>query len=177
MSKATRNRQQSARERIAAQQAAARRAGVRKRMLIAGGSIVAVLAVVVAFIIIEISKGQPAGPASAVTGTALPASVIRDVTTVPASTLNTVGAGSAPATFRTPVTSISTDTFPDTATLTFYKSSYSSKYLTFTAVENEKIDHSPLQDTTPRQQAVWAKYQPAPPPAAIRSSTSATSTC
>ena len=40
MSKATRNRQQSARERIAAQQAAARRAEVRKRMFIAGGSIV-----------------------------------------------------------------------------------------------------------------------------------------
>jgi thiol-disulfide isomerase/thioredoxin len=210
MSKATRNRQQSARERIAAQQAAARRAEVRKRMLIAGGSIVAVLAVVVAFIVIKLSAGKPTAPASGVTGTALPASVIRDVTTVPASTLNTVGAGSVPATFQNPVTSISgppltqdgkpemlyigaefcpfcaamrwsmavalsrfgtlsplhgihssgTDTFPNTATLTFYKSSYSSKYLTFTAVENEKIDHSPLQSTTPQQQAVWDKYQP-----------------
>ena len=210
MSKATRNRQQPARERIAAQQAAARQAEVRKRMLITGASIVVVLAVVVAFVVIRLSAGTSAAPAGPNTGTALPASVIRDVTTVPASTLNTVGAGSVPATVQTPVTNISgppltaagkpemlyigaeycpfcaamrwsmavalsrfgtlsplrgihssgTDSYPNTATLTFYKSSYSSKYLTFTPVENETIDHSPLQATTSAQQAVWAKYEP-----------------
>jgi thiol-disulfide isomerase/thioredoxin len=210
MSKATQNRQQSARERIVAQQAAARRAEVRKRLLIAGGSIVAVLAVVVAFVVIKLSAGKPAAPAGANTGTALPASVIRDVTTVPASTLNTVGAGSVPSTIQTPVTNISgpplilngkpemlyigaefcpfcaamrwsmavalsrfgtlsplhgihssgTDSYPNTATLTFYKSSYQSKYLTFTPVENETVDRTPLQDTTSGQQAIWAKYEP-----------------
>jgi hypothetical protein len=210
MSKATRNRQQSARERIAAQQAAASRAEARKRMLIAGGSIVVVLAVVVAFIVIKLSTGQSAAPSGTVTGTALPASVIRDVTTVPASTLNAVGAGSVPSATQTPVTNISgppltqngkpemlyigaeycpfcaamrwsmavalsrfgtlsplrgfhsssTDSYPNTATLTFYKSSYSSKYLTFTPVENETIDRTPLQNTTPGQQAIWDKYEP-----------------
>jgi thiol-disulfide isomerase/thioredoxin len=210
MSKAQRNRQQTARERIAAQQAVARRAEVRRRMLLAGGSIVVVLAVVVAFIVIKLNSGKPATttPASSVTGTALPASVIKDVTGVSASTLNAVGAGSVPAFISAPVTALKgspltqngkpemlyigaefcpfcaamrwsmavalsrfgtlsplhgihssgTDSYPNTATLTFYKSSYQSKYLVFTPVENEKIDHSPLQSTTAAQQQIWNKY-------------------
>ena len=48
--------------------------------------------------------------------------------------------------------------YPDTATLTFYKSAYTSRYLTFTPVENEKVDHSPLQATTAQQQAIWSRY-------------------
>jgi Domain of unknown function (DUF929) len=56
--------------------------------------------------------------------------------------------------------SSSSDSFPNTATLTFYKSSYSSKYLVFTPVENENVDHGPLQDTTRAQQAIWDKYNP-----------------
>jgi hypothetical protein len=48
--------------------------------------------------------------------------------------------------------------FPNTATLTFYQSRYNSGYLAFTPVENEKVDHSPLQPTTAQQQALWDRY-------------------
>jgi thiol-disulfide isomerase/thioredoxin len=47
-------------------------------------------------------------------------------------------------------------------TLTFYKSSYTSKYLVFTPVEMEKIDRTPLQNPTSAQNALSAKYD-APP--------------
>ena len=63
--------------------------------------------------------------------------------------------------FTTPLRGIhssSTDVDPSTATLTFYKAGYTSKYLTFTPVENEKVNHSLLQATTPQQQAIWDKY-------------------
>jgi thiol-disulfide isomerase/thioredoxin len=56
--------------------------------------------------------------------------------------------------------SSSTDTDPNTPTLTFYKTSYTSKYLTFVPVENETITHAPLQNTTAAQSAIWAKYEP-----------------
>jgi hypothetical protein len=54
--------------------------------------------------------------------------------------------------------SSSTDVYPNTATLTFYRQKYTSSYLTFTPVENETIAETPLQATTSGQQAVWAKY-------------------
>jgi thiol-disulfide isomerase/thioredoxin len=56
--------------------------------------------------------------------------------------------------------SSSTDTDPSTPTLTFYKSSYTSKYLTFVPVENETISHAQLQPTTTAQQSIWQKYSP-----------------
>jgi thiol-disulfide isomerase/thioredoxin len=217
MSKATRIRQQNAREKIKAQQAAARRAEVRKRTLIVAGSIVVVLAIVVAFVAIGLNhNNSPSSSASgSTTGTVLPASVHQDITTVPASALDKVGVGSVPAymaaseggqppidaisnkaltsngkpemlyigaefcpycaamrwsmavalsrfgSFTTPLRGIhssSTDTDPNTPTLTFYKSSYSSPYLTFTPVENETISKTPLQNTTAAQQALWEKY-------------------
>ena len=217
MSKATRIRQQNAREKIKAQQAAARRAEVRKRTLIVAGSIVVVLAIVVAFVAIGLNhNNKPSGgSASSTTGTVLPASVHKDITTVPASALDKVGVGSVPSfmasgeggqppitaisdkalssngkpemlyigaeycpycaamrwsmavalsrfgTFTTPLHGIhssSTDTDPNTPTLTFYQSSYSSPYLTFTPVENETISKTPLQNTTAAQQALWQKY-------------------
>ena len=55
-----------------------------------------------------------------------------------------------------------TDTDPNTATLTFYKSGYTSNYLKFAAVENETISHAPLQNPTAAQAALWAKYEPDP---------------
>ena len=64
-------------------------------------------------------------------------------------------------TYTTPLRGIhssSTDVDPSTATLTFYKAGYTSKYLSFTPVENEKVDRSLLQATTPEQQAIWDKY-------------------
>jgi hypothetical protein len=54
--------------------------------------------------------------------------------------------------------SSSTDVYPNTATLTFYKQRYSSPYLTFTPVENQTVSKQPLQPVTKEQQAVWAKY-------------------
>ncbi|MDX6334002.1 MAG: hypothetical protein QOG05_1342, partial [Streptosporangiaceae bacterium] len=48
--------------------------------------------------------------------------------------------------------------FLNTATLTFDQSRYNSGYLAFTPVENEKVDHSPLQPTTAQQQALWDRY-------------------
>jgi len=217
MSKATRIRQQNAREKIKAQQAAARRAEVRKRTLIVAGSIVVVLAIVVAFVAIGLNhNNKPSGgSASSTTGTVLPASVHKDITTVPASALDKVGVGSVPSfmasgeggqppitaisdkaltsngkpemlyigaeycpycaamrwsmavalsrfgTFTTPLHGIhssSTDTDPNTPTLTFYKSSYSSPYLAFTPVENETISKTLLQQPTAEQQALWQKY-------------------
>ena len=221
MGKATRIRQQNAREKIAAQRAAARRAEVRRRVLITSCSVVVVLAIVLAFVLIKVTgNNNSSGSSSAgVTGTVLPASVAKNVTSVPASTLNTVGVGSVPAYmtadeggsppigkvsgspltsggnpemlfigaefcpycgaerwamavalsrfghFTTPLRgyhSSPTDTDPNTPTLTFYKSSYTSPYLAFTAVENENIDRGPLQNTTAAQQAVWTKYDPPP---------------
>jgi hypothetical protein len=96
MGKASRTKVDSSRrEKIAAQRAAARRADQRRRILIAGGSILAVIVIVVVFIVVKASSSPstaktaaPNGP----TGAAL-ASVVAKVTSVPASTLNTVGAG------------------------------------------------------------------------------------
>jgi Domain of unknown function (DUF929) len=213
MGKAQRNRQQTARERIAAQQAAARRAENRRRGFIAGGAIVVVIVVVVVLILFKLNQGSGSpGKAAAggVNGTPLPAAVAANVTTVPASALNTVGTGSVLSFASKPVTAItgsaltsagkpqmlyigaefcpycaamrwsmavalsrfgtlsplhgiyssSSDTDPHTATLTFYKSTYSSSYLTFTPVENETVTHAALQNTTKQQQALWAHYEP-----------------
>jgi thiol-disulfide isomerase/thioredoxin len=63
--------------------------------------------------------------------------------------------------FTTPLRGIhssATDVYPNTATLTFYKTSYSSRYLAFTPVENENVNHAPLQPATREQQAIWNKY-------------------
>ena len=209
---ARRNRQQSVRERIAAQQAAARRAEAQRRLLIAGGAIVVVVAIVLTFVLIKLNSGSSgtSGASGSVTGTALPASVHRDVTSVPASTLNTIGEGTVLSYNPQPVSAISgaaltsqgkpemlyigaefcpycaalrwsmavalsrfgtlsplrgihsspTDVFPNTATLTFYKSTYTSKYLVFTPVENETVNREPLQQTTAEQEKIWATYEP-----------------
>jgi hypothetical protein len=95
MGKASRTKVDSSRrEKIAAQRAAARRAEQRRRILIASGSIVAVLAIVVAFVVIKLNtkNSGTAGP-NGPTGAAL-ASVVSGVTSVPASTLDKVGSGS-----------------------------------------------------------------------------------
>ena len=89
------------RERLAAKRAAEQRAQVRKRRLwLAGGSIVAVIAVVVAFVLAS-SNGGSSGSTSgstapAPTGSALTA-VIGQLTSVPAATLDQVGAGTTAA--------------------------------------------------------------------------------
>src|SRR5579859_1815731 len=54
--------------------------------------------------------------------------------------------------------SSSTDIYPNTPTLTFYRQRYSSPYLTFTPVENENGARKLLQKTTKSQLALWTKY-------------------
>jgi len=212
MSKATRIRQQNARQKIAAQREAERRAEQRRRLFITGGSVLAVIVIVVAFIVIRsLNAPSPAATAKSAARTPLPASVSSAVSGVPASTLNAVGAGSVPQVVEQPVTAVSgpplisngkpemlyigaeycpycaamrwsmavalsrfgtlstpwhgihsssSDVFPHTATLTFYKTGYTSKYLTFTPVENLTVTKAPLQNPTAAQNAIWAKYEP-----------------
>ena len=211
MSKATRIRRETARERIAAQRAAQRRAEIRNRVLITSGAILAVVVIVVVFVVVKASKSpaSSSGSATSATGVALPASVIKDATTVPAATLNAVGAGkayaksvsavSAPAltsggkpsvlyigaeycpycaterwamvaalsrfgTFSglRGIKSSATDAYPNTPTLTFYKSSYNSKYLTFSTVEEQTVSKATLQNPTSEQQALITKYDSPP---------------
>ena len=96
MGKASRTKQApDRRARVAAQREAARRAEQRKRIYIAGGSILAVIVVVLAIVLVKVnSGGGTAGSASnGPTGTAL-TSLTNQVTGVPASVTNQVGAGS-----------------------------------------------------------------------------------
>jgi hypothetical protein len=58
--------------------------------------------------------------------------------------------------------SSSSDVYPSTATLTFYKSGYHSPYLAFTPVETLTVSKAQLQNPTQAQNAVWAKYEPDP---------------
>jgi hypothetical protein len=82
------------RQQMAARRAAARRAQVRNRMLLAGGAIIAVVAVALALVLVKVnSKPAASPPADGPAGAAL-ASVVKDLTSVPASVLDTVGAGS-----------------------------------------------------------------------------------
>jgi hypothetical protein len=96
MGKATRLKQQSAREKIAAQRAAEKRAERRRTVLLTGGSTIAVIAVVLVLVLVKILGGS-SGSGGPVTGAALPASVAAEVTHVPPSTLASVGGGTIPA--------------------------------------------------------------------------------
>ena len=212
MGKASRIKQQSAREKIAAQRAAAQRLERRNRILITGGSTLLVLVIVLAFVFIKLAQNNSSSSGSTGGRTALPASVVSDVTNVPASTLDKVGKGAAApsptllgsgsgtvltsagkpqmlyigaefcpycaakrwsmaialsrfGSFTTPLQGIHsspTDTDPNTATLTFYKTGYNSKYLNFTPVENLTVSHALLQNPSKAQNAIWAKYEPNP---------------
>ena len=52
------------------------------------------------------------------------------------------------------------DVYPNTATLTFYRATYTSKYLVFTPIENETVNKATLVTPTAAQQAIWNKYDP-----------------
>jgi thiol-disulfide isomerase/thioredoxin len=92
MGKASRTKQSSSRQqRIAAQRAAARRAEQRRRLLLGGGAVLAVLIIVVVFIVVKATSNSSSGSStSGLTGTSL-SSTIAKVTSVPASTLESVG--------------------------------------------------------------------------------------
>ena len=213
MGRASRSNQDgSRRERIAAQRAAEHRAQIRNRVLLASGAVVVVIAIVVAFIVFKGSStsSTSSGPSNGPTGTAL-SQVVAETTSVPASTLAAVGAGSVtvpPKAVTGPaltsggkpetlyigaeycpfcaferwgmvvalsrfgtfsglhtVHSSSTDVYPNTPTFTFHGSSYTSKYVTFTAVEEttnvrQGNGYTPLQQPTAAQQALLNKYDP-----------------
>ncbi len=90
----------SRKEKIAAQRAAERRGEQRKRILIAAGSILVVIAVVVAFIVFKAnSKPSTSTGAAGPTGSSLSA-VVSTVTSVPASTLDAVGNGGSAVTAK-----------------------------------------------------------------------------
>ncbi len=214
MGKATRVKRENARERIAAQRAAQRKREMRNRMLWTGGAILGVIVIVVAFVLVKTTQSptptNTAGADSA-TGTALPASVVKDITTVPPSTLTSVGTGTADPKSITTVASAkaltsggkpqvlyigaeycpycaterwamavalsrfgtfsglhgihssSSDVYPSTPTLTFYKSTYTSKYLTFTPVETqtEKEGTALQKPTAAAERAAGQVRQPA----------------
>ncbi len=214
MGKATRVKRENARERIAAQRAAQHKREMRNRMLWTGGSILGVIIIVVAFIVIKTTQSPASANnsnSSSPTGTALPASVIKDVTGVPASTLAAVAAGTADTKSVTTVSSAKPltaggkpevlyigaqycpycaaerwalvtalsrfgtfhgltgihsaggqEVYPHTATLNFYKSGYTSKYLTFTPVEQETVAEKPLEKLTSAQTALITKYDSPP---------------
>jgi thiol-disulfide isomerase/thioredoxin len=95
MGKASRTKRDgSARERIAAQRAAAKRVETRNRVLLASGAVVVVIAIVVAFVLVKANGNSksPGASSNGPTGAALTA-VVNKTTSVPASTLETVGAG------------------------------------------------------------------------------------
>jgi hypothetical protein len=97
MGKASRTKTDiSRRERIAAARAAERRRQQQQRLLIAGGCIVAVIVIVLGFVVWKNATSNPnnlaGGVSNGPTGTAL-ATVVNEVTGVPASTLDAVGAG------------------------------------------------------------------------------------
>jgi hypothetical protein len=225
MGKASRTKVESTRrEKIAAQRAAERRSEQRRRILMASGAIVVVLAIVLVFVVVKLnskpSASSAGGASNGPTGSALSA-VVDKVTSVPASTLDTVGAGAgygvppaakietiagnpAPLTANgkpellyvgaeycpfcaaerwamivalsrfgtfsglSTVHSSSTDAYPNTPTWTFYKSTYTSPYLTFTPVEQTTNipdgngGYTRLQTATSAQLALLQKYDVPP---------------
>jgi hypothetical protein len=95
MGKASRSKVDSSRrEKIAAQRAAARRAEQRRWILISGGSVLVVILIVVGLIVFKANKGSSTASTSTsgLTGAAL-TNVVSKTTTVPASTLDSVGSG------------------------------------------------------------------------------------
>jgi len=105
MGKASRTKVEATRrEKIAAQRAAERRAEQRRRIFMASGAVVVVLAIVLTFVIIKLNN-KPTAPAASASASASPqglsngptgsalAAVVDKVTSVPASTLDTVGKG------------------------------------------------------------------------------------
>lgn len=54
------------------------------------------------------------------------------------------------------------DSDPNTPTLSFYKSTYSSRFISFSPTEVETVDRAPLQPVTPLDKSLMARYD-APP--------------
>ena len=83
----------NARQKLAARRAADRRAGARRRLLVAGGSVAVVIALVATLIAVKLSQPAAHSDPAADAGTA--AQVQRLVTSVPLATFDAAGAGTA----------------------------------------------------------------------------------
>jgi hypothetical protein len=105
MSKAQRIRERTSREKIAAQQAAARQAERRRVLVIGGGSVAVVLAIVAVIVSFALSRHNAKQGGSG----AFTAAIASEVTHVPPSTLAAVGTGALPAASSLPIRAI-TDT-------------------------------------------------------------------
>ena len=90
MGKAQRNREANARQRIAIAQAAAKRAEARRRMLVAGGSALAVVIIVVGLIVVRTITSNTAKVNTTASSNQ---TVLHQITNVPATVLDKVGAG------------------------------------------------------------------------------------
>jgi thiol-disulfide isomerase/thioredoxin len=211
MSNVEPGRARDARGKVAAQRASARRVKQRKRILFAsvGISLVVVLALVLALV----KPGSSAAPAGGSTGTAAQAAAVAsDIASVPATTFNSVGAGTATGLTATSgqtlltsggkpeilymggefcpycaaerwalataldrfgtfsdlslIHSSSSDVYPNTPTLSFYQSSYTSNYVSFVPVEwfgeatttSNAFGHVYLQTPTSAETALFDKY-------------------
>ncbi len=176
----------------------------------AGGSVFIVIAIVVGLVVAHSLSGStpPAKAAAAQSD----ATVASEITSIPASVFDSVGAGPSGSSAVDPLTKISgkaltengkpeilyvgaeycpycgaerwaittalsrfgtfsglhfihsssTDVYSNTATLSFYKSTYTSKYVSFTPVETETVTEQTLQTPTSAQEALVTKYD-APP--------------
>jgi Domain of unknown function (DUF929) len=83
----------NARQELAARRAAQQRAGARRRLLLAGGSVGVVIALVATLIAMKLSQSPAHGGPAADTHTT--AQVQQQITSVPAATFGTVGRGTA----------------------------------------------------------------------------------
>jgi hypothetical protein len=213
MGKAERIRRMNAREKIIAQQTAARRAEARKRMFLASGSVLGVLAIVIVLIVVKGLNHSSASTGGVSAAQSQANTITQQLATVPAATLNSVGAGTSSkliATTSQPALtsggkaqvvymgaeycpycaaerwamvvalsrfgtfsnlsythSSSTDVYPSTPTLTFYKSSYTSKYVAFNPVEMYSdtpagSSYTTLMTPTTQENALMAKYDASP---------------
>jgi len=208
MGKAERIRAANARQRIAVQQAAAVRAEARRRILIASGSALAVIVIVVGLVVFRSLTRTTAPVVPAKSAASSNATVASQITSLPSTVFDKVGAGPSGSAAVAPLKSITgaplklngkpemlyigaefcpfcaaerwamvtalsrfgtfsnlhfiestpNDIWSNTATLTFYKSSYTSKYLSFLPRETETVAEKPLQALNAAQNSLLAKY-------------------
>jgi hypothetical protein len=83
----------SARQKLAARREANRRAQVRRRLMLAGGSVAVVIALVATLIAVKLS--QPPARSAPPAGASTTAQVQQQVTSVPEATFNAIGVGTA----------------------------------------------------------------------------------
>jgi hypothetical protein len=186
----------------------------RRPLLIAAVPVAVVLAVLVTLVVVKLTNGTTSPAAAGPTRTALPATVVDQITTLSQSTLDTIGAPSGvvlptPVVNGPPLTlggvpevlyigaeycpfcaaerwaltealsrfgsfsglgsthSATQDVYPNTQTLSYYGSSFTSPYLAFVPVETttnqpDGSSYTPLQPLTAGESTLLATYDRPP---------------